>query len=308
MKKFIMISPILLSLGVSSAVYGQAQGHDKIAKQINIMTDILKSSLSAGSEQQGYKVTRIDSTYLAGQGALFTVQSHSRGHTKYFGDFGEHKIELPPMPPLPELSGLKELTDVPDIEFVVESSYQEAMQEYQVALESLGNGRHAYRELQEQQRDIAYEIRDIDREIRDLEYQTKRLSKNKEEAQSLKQELKQAQARRQVMKKSLDKANKALNKARQDQKKAKIKQEQARAGYYQGLTLSLAETFCAYGNGLRAIPNDQHISVIVKNAGAKKRSGYQDQIIVFNKKDINQCSLDKITSEKLVEKSRQYSF
>ena len=86
------------------------------------------------------------------------------------------------------------------------------------------------------------------------------------------------------------------------------KRETARQNYYAGLSSMMAETLCLYGNGLRALPKGEHVTVILKSGGNKVGRQYQDKIHVFTKRDINGCAIDKISSAQLLEKSSAYQF
>ena len=46
----------------------------------------------------------------------------------------------------------------------------------------------------------------------------------------------------------------------------------------------------------------------LKSAGDKMGRRYKDSILVFSKKDISDCSADKITVSKLTAKSQNYQF
>ena len=92
---------------------------------------------------------------------------------------------------------------------------------------------------------------------------------------------------------------------RAEQKALKAQQ---RIQHFDKLTTTVADTICMYGNGLKAIPKDEHVSVIIKLAGDKAGRHYQDKVFVFTKKDINSCANDKITSKKLLVKANKYQF
>ncbi|MGB0938965.1 MAG: hypothetical protein ACPGTQ_16040, partial [Colwellia sp.] len=68
------------------------------------------------------------------------------------------------------------------------------------------------------------------------------------------------------------------------------------------------ETICTYGNGLRALSKDEYVSLILKSGGNKVGRGYQDQIYVFKKSDINACSIDKMDAKTLLTKAKTYQF
>ena len=63
-----------------------------------------------------------------------------------------------------------------------------------------------------------------------------------------------------------------------------------------------------YGNGLKSLPKNEHVSVILKSAGDKSSTGYRDTIMVFNKQDIASCAQGKTNAEKLLSNSQVYQF
>ena len=65
---------------------------------------------------------------------------------------------------------------------------------------------------------------------------------------------------------------------------------------------------CLYGNGLKALPKNEHVSVILQAAGEKSAGRYKDSILVFSKEDITSCSADKITAVSLMNKGKAYQF
>jgi len=92
------------------------------------------------------------------------------------------------------------------------------------------------------------------------------------------------------------------------QKVAKQKQQAQRSEFYLELSNAMAETLCLYGNGLKALPKNEKVTVILKAGGDKEGRRYKDQIFVYNKKDISACSSDKISVAKLLEKGQGYQF
>ena len=82
----------------------------------------------------------------------------------------------------------------------------------------------------------------------------------------------------------------------------------ARQQHFSALNNTLVETLCLYGNGLREVPNKEHVSLIIKGAGKQNTRGFKDQILVFNKKDINDCANSKLTVKKLLAKAERYQF
>ena len=87
-----------------------------------------------------------------------------------------------------------------------------------------------------------------------------------------------------------------MHKEREDQN---IAQAKARSEHFSALNKALVETLCLYGNGLREVPSKEYVSLIIKGAGKQQSRGFTDQILVFNKKDINACANSKLTAQKL---------
>ncbi len=63
-----------------------------------------------------------------------------------------------------------------------------------------------------------------------------------------------------------------------------------------------------YGNGLKALPKNEHVSFILKSGGDKDSRRYKDKIYVFSKKDISACSADKLSVDKLISQANNYQF
>ena len=100
-------------------------------------------------------------------------------------------------------------------------------------------------------------------------------------------------------------------KVKQYQKqKAAERQEQLklRQAYYGDVAEALAETICLYGNGLRALPSKENVNIVMKSAGNKVDNKFQDKIYVFNKRDILECAVEKITAKQLLAKGSGYQF
>lgn len=281
-------------------------------KQLDIMSNIIKSSVSVQGGRQGSKITSIESTYLKGQGIVFTINSSS-GNNQW-GNFNFNfampdfpVVPVAPIPPVaPGRSSNNEAEYEAQINESVARSMEEATQAYEHAMESFEHNREGYRELREEQRDLSYELRDVTREKRDIEYKLRRADDDeKKELQTELATLKKQTAKLAVNQKAFKERSDVLQRKQQAQK---VEQEKARGAYYQDLNTALTETLCLYGNGLKALPKNEHVSVILKSAGEKQGRRYKDSILVFSKKDISDCSADKITVSKLTAKSKNYQF
>ncbi|WP_286266011.1 hypothetical protein [Thalassotalea atypica] len=312
MKKLITLIPCLIaSYTASAAEVDFAQ----MSKQLNIMENIISSSVGTGSKHRGSKLSGIESTYLKGQGIVFTIRSSGgRGH---WGSYN-FNIPVPAVPPVPpvgdftisdhnmaQLEHASALAGV-DIEQTVAEAMESAAESYEHALESLSENRDQYRELRDEQRDLSYELRDIARETRDLEYQLKRAEPaDQKEIKAELQTLAKKKEKLNVSRKEMDQRTKEY---KQKQSAQQAKREEERKGYYSKLSKTMAETLCLYGNGLKSLPKGENVTVILKSGGDKVGRQYQDIIHVFSKRNINGCATDEISADKLLASSNAYQF
>jgi hypothetical protein len=310
MKKLTTFIPCaLFALTVTTVTAADNDQYAGMHKQLNIMSNIIKSSVSTQESRKGSRITGIESTYLKGQGIVFTINSSSGNN--HWGNYN-FNFAMPDFPVAPIAPVVPSRSSNNDIEFEnqmnksVARTMEEASEAYEHAMESFEHNREGYRELRDEERDLSYELRDMAREKRDIEYKLRRADdENKKE---LKSEL--AALNQQAAKLALDeKAFKAKSdKLQKKQQAQQAQQEKARGVYYQGLKTSLTEILCLYGNGLNALPKNEHVSIILKSAGEKDGRRYKDSILVFTKNDISDCSADKITVSKLTQKSQNYQF
>lgn len=305
MKKLTTLLPCAMLAFATNTI---AQDYAGIHKQLDIMSDIIKSSVAIQDGRKRSKITGIDSTYLSGQGVVFTISSGSS--SRHWGNYNFNFTmpELPPLPPVPPVTGRGDDIQIfeADIDETVSEALETATEGYERAIEVIEENRDIFRDLRNEQRDLAYEVRDLERESRDIEFQMRRA--NDERKKELISESKQLAKE----KAKLEQARKQLDARVEEMKKqqAQKQQEQAkeRVAFYQGLTSSIAETLCLYGNGLKSLPKNENVSVILKSAGDKVGRRYKDKIFVFSKKDISACSSDKINVAKLLEKGNGYQF
>jgi len=307
-----VVLPCLLISGVGVAAEQSNEQYSRMHKQLSIMTDIIKSSVSDKSANRLSKINSIESTYLRGQGIVFTISSAASN--SQWGNFS-FNFSMPEMPAMPKMpvaplapevnQNFHENYDI-DINETVTHALESAAGGYERAMEMFERNRDSTRELRDEQRDLAYSLRNVEREKRDINYQLSRArDEHKTELQQALEELdKQEEKLRTEQKKITELTNKAATKLQAEQ----AQRSQERVSYYQSLTVKLTETLCLYGNGLKALPKNEHVSVILKSAGEKSIGRYKDSILVFNKQDIASCSADKISAVALMNKGQAYQF
>ena len=313
--KVLSSSIVLPCMLMSTALLAAEQGTEQYSglhKQLSIMSDIIKSSVTDKSASQVSKINSIESTYLRGQGVVFTISSAA--NNSQWGNYS-FNFSMPEMPTLPEMPAapiapevnqdFHEKFDI-DINQTVSHAMESAAVGYERIVEIFEHNRDKTRELREEQRELAYNLRDVEREKRDLNYQLARASDERkaEIIKDLKSLEKQESKLNEDKVKITDKTNELVKKQKEEQSK----RIEHRAQYYQQLTVKLTETLCLYGNGLKELPKQEHVSVILKSAGEQSSGRYKDSILVFTKEDIASCSADKISAAKLMEKSQAYQF
>lgn len=298
-KRTICSTLIGSAIFLAASAHASQQNLDEMHKQLSIMNNIIQSAIKSEPTHRGSKISALSSIYLQGQGVVFTLTSR---HTS---SFSRHFV-MPTAPDAPiAIDGdfaVNVHNELDDIVIDFESSEDE----YEHVIEVFEQQREHSRELRSEQRELAYQLRDIARESKDAQYQLRHVEEK--EKKQLKAELEKLESKRVSVEKSkalLDKKAKKVQQQRVEQQAIKAKQ---RAQYFDKLSNTVVDTLCTYGNGLKAIPKDEHVSLIVKAAGEETKNRYQDRVIVFTKKDINDCANDKINSKKLLAKAAKYQF
>jgi hypothetical protein len=310
MKKISTFLPAAMLLVASSLAFNLNAADQKITdkhagmhKQLNIMNNIMVTSFSPdNSRGRGHNI-QVDSTYLTGQGIIFTINSSS------YRESGQQGLNfvMPPMPVMP-MGATRHFNEreYSEREILVSDALQLAETQFEQAVSSLSQDREHQQELREEQRDLAHELRDLEREMKDLAYQEKRADKQ------AKKELKQVQVKlkqqKHVLQANADKLVKRSVEYSKKQKQQQLENEQARKSHYLSLAKSIAESLCWYGNGLKALAKNERVSIILKSAGDRLDRRYQDKIFIYDKQDISACSSDKIDIAKLLQKGNEYQF
>ncbi|WP_231731578.1 hypothetical protein [Colwellia sp. TT2012] len=305
--KLALLSSAFLLVFSAHSVQGAEKNYDILHKQLNIMNDIMMSSAKSPQNSHQSLIRSIESVYLQGQGAIFTINSAHGGssHRQFF----QRVAPLAPLAPKAPLVSVASIsaTDrvvIDNEDFVID--FDDHEDEFERVMEIFELQREGARELRSEEREIAYAMRDIARQRKDIEYQLHRAEKIVQV--ELTAELNKLKVARVVLdsnKKQLEQKVSQLNSQRKQQQLA---QSKARSAHFSALNNTLVETLCLYGNGLRAVPSTEYVSLIIKDAGSKQGRGYKDQILVFNKKDINACANSKLTAKKLLAKAEQYQF
>lgn len=327
MRTFILTAAAV-ALTLSAASWANAQQREALTKQVDIMASIIETAIS---HKQGHERkpswterTQLESSYLAGQGVVYRINLGSR-----LNRFG---LSVPPLPPLPSMpaGAHVEFIEVDEIEFI--ESDELAPRIERVVEIAAGDNRRVevivennaihmdgdeihldgdmtmsteLRQAVTAMRDAAKEMRDARRVIRDLSQVDKDASESAA-AQSA-QQLAAAKAKLAQAQQKMDTARAELRSSKgQMQQRSSARKEamqQARAERIAAFEQTFVQTLCDYGNTLRDLPNNEHISVIMVGGGDND----SDKIHVFRKQDVVSCKGEQGATE-LLTKAISYSF
>lgn len=297
--------PLALMTGSASAIAAKVD-FSALHQQMTIMSDILKTSANKSATHEVPKIVSIESYYLAGQGAVFNLQS-ARSGMRFMS-----KVPMPVMPVraprAPRTPEGIETTELfgENFEIIIEEALHEAQISMEIAHQQMNGSAENQRQLREQERELAYELRDIEREKRDLNFEKRHIEEG--EQVEYNQQLAELEQRRAA----LDKAMTTLAKSNAEQHKkieqAKAEHAKQQQSFYRNLEVSISDVLCSYGGGLKAIPSNEHVSVVIKRAGDKQGRRTKDKVLVFSKADIKSCIVEKINAKQLLSKANGYQF
>ncbi|MCB1665428.1 MAG: hypothetical protein KDI28_06580 [Pseudomonadales bacterium] len=89
---------------------------------------------------------------------------------------------------------------------------------------------------------------------------------------------------------------------------AKQEREQEWQVSLAGLETTLFELSCSYSAALRSLPDDEHLTLVLKGLGAQDGTRYEDRIHVLDKRDILRCQQGEITPAELQARASTYSY
>jgi hypothetical protein len=321
----LILTATAAALTLSATSWANAQQREALTKQVDIMASIIETAMShkKGHERKPSWTERsqLESSYLAGQGVVYRIHLGSR-----LPRFG---FPVPPLPPIPGGAHV-EFIEVDEVEFI--ESDELAPRIEKVVEIAAGDNRRVevivdsnaihidgdeihfdgdmtmsteLRQAVTAMRDAAKDMRDARRVIRDLSQVDKDASESAA-AQSA-QQLAAAQAKLAQAQQKMDTARAELrsSKGQIEQRSSARKQamQQVRAERIAAFEQTFVQTLCDYGDTLRDLPNNEHISVIMVGGGDND----SDKIHVFRKQDVVRCNGEQGASE-LLTKAISYSF
>lgn len=327
-KSFTIASLISLSSTFAGIAPGNALAAEltDLNKDLEIMGTILQTAVKqtrGGDKRSKYRVRSVDTTYLASQGAVFTIRTSGAGHSffKFFDDdfnvFVEEGSEHAPVPPVPPVPGVESTRfenvvidiDPEELEDIAEGAIEQAH-------EALRSVRMKMRDLRHEERELSFEEREIERRKRDIEFEQRRAEGERQnelenELKALDNELAKLNSEKNKVVKirvEMEEENKEKAKKRHAEEAAKRKQ------FLTGFEDAVTDSFCRYGSGMKSLNKNEKVNVVLQNFGQQstdpqsRNNTKQDRIYVFNYKDIRDCATDKIDAKKLLGKAEVYYF
>lgn len=304
MNKLTKIAGILaLSLSLTShAVTNYAE----LNKELEIMNSVLATTLKQTSKQEAIRFRGLETSYLASQGVVFQV-STSRGSWGLQHDLRSFVPDAPSPPSSPLIIG----GDGRSIQIEIHDEWEHMIEDTVRQVENL------FRESNEQLRDVrgdarelSWEMREYERRMRDLNFELRNTNQERkaeieQDLAELRAEIAEVKARQQELEEYAATLE-AEQKAQMDQQKAAY--QQSNKAFLAAFEDRIADTLCRFGAGLRALPDDEHISFVLKGFHAKENQGQQDRIYVFKESDVKKCVQEKMDAVELLAKATVYEF
>jgi len=294
MKTFILSSLALALFSASVNSKEVSVDLDKIKREINIMSNILKASFA---QDKSLGLRHIESQYLISQGVTFKLDARSLGKHS----FSWSNI-LPPAPVAP----IDFDFDEAQIEEITEQALSISREAYSSALEAIAQTGEHIRELAERERDVDHEIRSTEREARDVNFERRNADRDDVKELEIRKKKLEVQVKElKTQKKQLESKQQKLRVTMRDNKtKNKEKALEKKQLAIKNIKNTLSISLCDYGAGFRSLPNSESVNFVLKNAGDNK----SDIIYIFTKKDIKSCVVGDINAKQLLTKSINYHF
>lgn len=298
----------LLFSGLCAAPVQAKTDLNDLGKELEIMTSILQTAMKQSNNRKGIRFRSIDATYLASQGVVFNVRT-SNGGWAFAMDLSGMTTVVPPAPPLEPLTvfsggnGIRIELDDHELQMITEDALR-------VAQDALRESSEQLRELRSRERELAWEQREYERRRRDIEFERRNADSDyrkelDKELKELDQELKSLETK----KKEVDEYADQLEQEQQQQaQKREQAMEQEYKRFLADFEAEVGDILCSYGAGLKALPEDEHVTFLLSDFGSVSHKGNQDRVYVFSLKDIRACVVDKIDAEKLLGNAKSYLF
>lgn len=290
------------------------QKYDALSNELEIMSGVLKTSLRQNAVSDTFRVSQIETSYLAGQGAVFTFSV--RGQSGNWVHEIETLVEglvgsVPPVPPVPPLPPVNSISEMDDMVFETAREWEAYAEETSHRFsQAFADNNSRLRDLRSMQRELAWEAREVERVLRDISFEMRHADEpRKKELLAKKEEfekkLKQFETREGALKDELQAIEQEQTKQIEERK---AKQKKAYNTFLAGFESGMSDTLCRFGSGLRGLPESEHISMVLKDFEVDDNRTRKDRIYVFKRADIIRCVQEKIDANTLLTNANIYQF
>lgn len=303
MKSFLSVC-LLTSLSASALAQTSAQPYASLANELEIMSGVMQTSFRQNTSSKGWRVSRLESSYLAGQGAVFTLSV--RGKTGRWMHEIEAMVEGMPVPPEAPV-----INEGDDVVFEINQEWEDFAGAATRHITQIFSGKNdEIRDVREQYRELEWEKREMERQKRDLSFELRQSQDDRED--EIKQQLAELESSLAALNEqlsSLDQEMRALETEQQEQmREQKEKYQQAQKSFLAMFETSIGDTLCHFGSGLRGLPEQEHVSLVLKDFEHDEANKAHDRIYVFTKANIKACVQERIDTQDLLSSATVYTF
>ncbi|MFT5542433.1 MAG: hypothetical protein ACI96N_001629 [Arenicella sp.] len=301
----VAVSILLTTMVTSSAVLSDTSKTQftEISNELEIMDSVLTTSLRQSNKDQAIKFSRLETSYLAKQGAVFTIDTSNSSFNFRISTSSGFPTMVAPSPPLPPVKNERFFSEHADVATMVEQRFYDAQGRFSESSAKL-------REVTAAARDLSSKLREFEREKRDLSFELRNAdsARNKEieiQLAALKKQQAKLKDAQDVQAKQVEK----VQKEREEQRKAQLAEaEKANKEFLTVFEQSVAGNLCRFGAGLRALPSNQNITFILERFNLSSASDRRDRIYVFSASDVKKCVQEKINESTLLANATVYDF
>lgn len=258
---------VLATFVAANAAGAAAPAHvDALDREMRVLANVFEAALR-DAPGVSRPVRRVEVDYLAGQGALVTL-SLSRGW------FGSYRVEVG--------ADANGVIAVPGMVHDILADLQIPVSPWDA--EEL----EALRELRKEQRGLRREQREVRKRIRERRRQQALEGNGEAEIEALQRELAGLKAQHEALSADIREQFGEVHEMRKHRALAEADAE----GGAESFETALLDAVCSYGDALKSMPMDEHLSVKVRR---RENSAFY----VFRMKDVLACENDGIDPEAL---------
>lgn len=271
----------VLGLSAVHVIAQQNSDYSEVIRELDIMSNIFEAALEPRRDNDGFRPVSIldESNYLANQGMVFTfIQPGNRGMMAF--------IDIDDMPG-GALAGMG--INMAEMAMEISTEVRRAIPSADfdfpggpfASIAMMGGDFEGMENMTDAIRDQQEEVRDLQRDMRDLQRQLRDDNNDRTEAE-IESSIENLQVEIDAERTELETLTSEYQGIMQEFQQERDQQVAARNEEAQSLILS---TLCDYGNTLRSLQNDEHVTLVMRNF-----ENNQDQVYVLDYADVTSCS------------------